>query len=154
MMTLFIALLILGACSGNNSADADPYALFRPALKSEYQGDFDLMDKAPRYYLTVTMTPTGDLLTGSAEVDVTNYSPDTWRYLIFRLYPALQQYGGEMTILSVAVANQATNFTYEEQNSAIRIIPAKPLEPDDKVRVHINYRLTIPKWQDNSDVYA
>ena len=113
--------LLLGACSRGESASADPYAPFRPALKPNFQGDFDLVEKAPRYYLTVTMTPTGELLIGTALVDVTNYSPDPWRYLVFRLYPALQQYGGEMAIQSVAVDTQPTNFVYLAQNSAIRI---------------------------------
>ena len=135
MVTLLGALLLLGACGRGQNADDDPYARYRPALKPEYQSDFDFMAKAPRYYLTVTMTPTGELLLGTAEIDVTNYSPDPWRYLIFRLYPALQQYGGEMAIQSVAVNNQPTNFVYQAENTAVRINLAGTLEPDDKDRV-------------------
>ena len=153
-MTLLAALLVLGACSRGESANDDPYAPYRPALKAEFQSDFELMDKAPRYFLTVTMTPTGELLMGSAEIDVTNYSPDPWRYLIFRLYPALQQYGGEMTIQSVAVNNQPTNFVYQAENTAVRINLAETMEPDDKVRVRFSYRLIIPQWSDSPGVYA
>jgi hypothetical protein len=154
VMTLLAALLVLSACSGDDNAGADPYAPFRPALKPDFQADFDLMDKAPRYYLTVTLTPTGDVLVGAAEIEVTNYSPDPWRYLVFRLYPALQQYGGEMAIQNVAVDNQPTNFVYAAENTAVRINLASTMEPDDRVRVHFSYRLTIPKWVDNPSVYA
>jgi aminopeptidase N len=154
VMTLVAALLVLSACGRGASTSVDPYAPFRPALKSEFQSDFDHMDKAPRYYLTVTMTPTGELLMGTAEIDVTNYSPDPWRYLIFRLYPALQQYGGEMVIQSVAVNNQPTNFIYAAENTAVRINLAKTMEPDDQVRVRFNYRLAIPQWSDSTGVYA
>ena len=148
------ALLGLGACSRNDNASADPYASYRPALKEEFQSDFEGMEKAPRYYLTVSITPTGELLTGIAEVVVTNYSPDKWRYLIFRLYPALPQYGGEMSIQGVAVNGQPTTFIYQAQNSAARVDLAQPLSPDEQVTVRFNYRLTIPQWSDNSNIYA
>jgi aminopeptidase N len=153
-MMLLLALFALSACSLGADNSDDPYALYRPALKAEYQRDFEGMDKAPRYYLTVTLTPTGELLMGTAEIEVTNYSPDPWRYLVFRLYPALQQYGGEMAIQSVAVDNQPTNFLYQAENTAVRINLATMMEPDERVRVRFNYRLLVPKWSDSSGVYA
>ncbi len=147
-------MFALSACGRNQSADEDPYAAYRPALKAEFQSDFDLMEKAPRYHLTVTMTPTGELLTGIADVEVTNYSPDTWRYLIFRLYPALPQYGGEMSIQGVAVNDQPATFIYQAQNSAVRVDLVRPLPADGQVTVRFIYRLTVPRWSDNSTVYA
>ncbi len=151
---LLLVMLGLGACGRTTYTPVDPYAPFRPALKAEHQGDFALMDKAPRYYLTVSMTPTGDLLTGHAQIVVTNYSPDNWRYLIFRLYPALPQYGGEMAIRSVAVNNQPTPFIYQAQNTAVRVDLAKPLPPDGQVTVMFTWQLTVPQWSDNSSIYA
>lgn len=153
-MMLMAALLILSACSRGDRAGVDPYAAYRPALKAEFQRDFEGMDKAPRYYLTVTISPAAELLMGTAEIDVTNYSPDPWRYLIFRLYPSLPQYGGELLIQSAAVDNQPTNFVYQAQNTAVRINLPETLKPDERVRVRFTYRLAIPKWSDNSSVYA
>ncbi len=97
-MGLLVMFLLLSACGRDASPPVDPYVPYRPALKPEFQDDFERMDKAPRYYLTVALTSTAELLTGVAEIDVTNYSSDPWRYLVFRLYPALPQYGGEMVI--------------------------------------------------------
>jgi hypothetical protein len=154
VVTLLFALLVLGACSRGNNRNVDPYAAYRPALKSEFQSDFDAMDKAPRYYLTVSLTSTASTLTGMADIEVTNYSPDPWRYLIFRLYPAMQQYGGEMSIQSVSVNNQPTNFSYLAQNSAVRVSLVETMQPDDQVRVRFTYRLTVPQWSDNPAVYA
>jgi aminopeptidase N len=153
-MSLLVALVLLSACNRGENATADPYARYRPALKPEFQGDFALMDKAPRYFLTISITPTAELLVGTAEIDVTNYSSDPWRYLVFRLYPALRQYGGEMAIQSVSVEGQPTNFVYQAQNSAVRINLATTLEPDEQVRVRFSYRLTIPQWLDSPGVYA
>lgn len=148
------ALMILGACGGGERSAVDSYALYRPALKAEFQGDFESMEKAPRYHLTVTVTPTAELLVGKADIVVTNYSPDPWRYLIFRLYPALPQYGGEMVIQSLSVDNQPTNFVYQAQNSAVRVELAQLLPPDEQVTVRFNYRLTIPQWADSPGTYA
>lgn len=153
-MTLLVGLFVLGACGRSEQMEVDPYATYRPAMKSEFQGDFSALDQAPRYYLTVALSPVGDVLTGTAEIEVTNYSPDPWRYLVFRLYPALPQYGGEMSIQSVSVDNQPTNFVYQAQNSAVRINLAGTLEPDKKVRVRLNYRLRIPQMSDASTAYA
>jgi hypothetical protein len=148
------ALLVLSACGNRERSTADPYALYRPALKADFQHDFDGMDKAPRYFLTVALTPTGELLTGMADIVVTNYSPDPWRYLIFRLYPALHQYGGEMVIQSLSVDDQPTNFTYQAQNSAVRVDLARSLQPDEQVTVRFSYRLTVPQWPDSPGAYA
>lgn len=154
VITLVTALLLLGACSRSERTSVDPFAPFRPAMKPNFQSDFDLVKDAPRYYLTTVMSPTGELMTGSAKVEVTNYSPDPWRYLVFRLYPAMRQYGGEMAIQSVSVNEAPTNFIYLAENSAIRINLPGILEPGEMVQVHINYRLTIPQWSDNAGVYA
>src|SRR5690606_37662428 len=60
----------------------------------------------------------------------------------------------EMSIQSVAVGEQPTNFVYQAQNSAVRINLAETLEPDDAVRVRFTYRLSCPKWSDSPGVYA
>jgi hypothetical protein len=149
---LLALLLGLVACRGDSAAD--PYALYRPALKSEFQAEFDHMDQAPRYALEITVNPTLTLLSGAAEILVTNYSPDAWRYLVFRLYPALHQYGGEMAIQGVAVENRPAPFIYQAENTAVRVDLTEPLPPGDHVAVRFGWNLTLPLWEDNPGVYA
>ena len=153
-LALLMALVALSACGRATTPSADPYALYRPAVKSEFQRDFDAMAQAPRYELTVQITPTVELLTGAANIYVTNYSDDEWRYLVFRLYPALAQYGGEMSIQSVAVAGQPTTYTYQNDNTSMRVDLAEPLPPGRQLTVQINWKLTIPQWADDTGVYA
>ena len=107
--TLLALLLGVAACSGGGAA-VDPYALYRPALKADFQGELDRMDQAPRYALEITVNPTLTQLSGSADILVTNYSPDAWRYLIFRLYPALNHYGREMAIQGAAENDRPATF--------------------------------------------
>ncbi len=150
---LLTVLLGVTAC-GDRGAPADPYAVYRPALKADFQSEFDRLDQAPRYTLDVTLNTSMTVLTGSADILVTNYSPDAWRYLIFRLYPALSQYGGEMVIQGTAVNNRPASFTYLSENTAVQLNLTDPLPPGGRVSVQIGWRLTIPRWSDASSVYA
>ncbi|HXF60912.1 MAG TPA: M1 family metallopeptidase [Caldilineaceae bacterium] len=152
--TLLAGLATLGACSRRTAQANDPYAPYRPAVKSEFQSDFDRLDGAPRYALDVTLDPSGDLLTGTAEVLVTNTSPDPWKFLVFRLYPALSQYGGEMRILSVLVDAQPATFVYEADNTAIRLDLPASLPAGRNLTAKLTWRLTIPRWSDNPALYA
>lgn len=156
---IWAALLLGGlalpaSCNTAPAPPQDPYAVYRPAVKPEFQRDFALMDKAPRYALTVGLSPATDVLTGTGEIVVTNYSADTWRYLVFRLYPSLAQYGGEMIIQGLSVNNQPTTFVYQSANTALRVDLAEPLPPDAQVTVRVQWRLAIPRWSDNSSIYA
>lgn len=151
---LFAGLALLGACTRRTAQDVDPYAAYRPAVKSEFQSDFDAMDQAPRYAIDVTLNTTGTLLTGAAEVVVTNYSTDPWKYLVFRLYPALVQYGAAMTIQSVLVDGRPTTFVYQDENTSIRLDLPEVLLPKHDVTVKLTWRLTVPEWPDSPGVYA
>lgn len=154
---LLWTLLLLGAlaaCGRNAPPPADPYAPYRPALKPEFQHDFERMDFAPRYALSITVGPSLDILTGTALIHVPNYSGDTWRQLVFRLYPALFHYGSEIAIQSVAVDDQPTPYIYEDDNTALRIDLTEPLRAGESVNVAFNWKTTIPEWPDESVVYA
>src|SRR5690606_10824100 len=86
--TLLLAgVALLGACARRSAPEVDPYAPYRPAVKSEFQRDFEQLDSAPRYAIEMTVDPSGEVLSGTAEILITNPGPDPWRYLVFRLYP-------------------------------------------------------------------
>lgn len=146
-------LLLMGACA-RRSQPADPYAPYRPAVKSEFQRDFDGLDEAPRYAIDVTLDPSGEVLSGTAEVWITNAGPDPWKHLVFRLYPMLVQYGGTMTITSVLVDGQPATFVYQAENSAIRLDLPRALPARRSVTAKLVWRLGIPRWSDNPGFYA
>ncbi len=151
---LFAGVLILGACARRDLPEADPYAPYRPAVKSAFQRDFDGLDAAPRYTIDVALHPSGEVLSGTASVVITNPGPDPWRYLVFRLYPMLAQYGGTMTITSVLVDDQPTTYVYLAENSAIRMDLPQSLAARESVTTRIAWRLGIPRWSDNPGIYA
>ena len=73
----------------------------------------------PHYEIEFTLSDDLSSLQGTANIRVPNNSADPWTYLIFRLYPALPQYGAEFSIQNAAVEGRTAPFTYLEQNTAV-----------------------------------
>ncbi len=151
---LLLLLAGLAACGREAAPPPDPYAPYRPALKSDFQRDFERMDFAPRYALSITVGPALDILTGTATIHVPNYSDDTWRFLLFRLYPALSHYRSQIAIQSVSVNDQPTPYIYQDDNTSLRIDLVQPLPAGSAVDVRLNWKTTIPRWPDDNATYA
>jgi len=155
-LTLLAVLLLLlaGCASADVTARSDPYTLYRPALKAKFQKDFDALDLAPRYTIDATLLPDDGKLLGSATIVAPNYSNDPWTYVIFRLYPMLRHYGGNMVILSALIDGKPATFVYTNENTALRIDLDKPLLPGQSVAVTLTWRLEFPRWSDQTSLYA
>lgn len=154
-LALFALLLLLNSCgSADAAARPDPYARYRPALKPEFQKELDELGPAPQYDIAATLDPAELKLTGRASIVVPNTSIDPWTYLVFRLYPMLEHYGGNMVIQSALVEGRPATFVYTNDNTALRIDLDKPLLPDRSVTVELTWRLEIPSWTDQSAIYA
>ena len=151
---LLTLLLVAGGCSRRNQTEADPLAPYRAGLKDSFQGDIDLVQSAPRYAINVVIDPSYELLTGTAKIRIVNSSPDPWRHLVFRLYPMLEQYGGNMTVLSALVNGQPAPFIYQADNTALRVDLRTPLLTGEEAVAELSWKLTIPTWSDSSTVYA
>lgn len=153
---LLLTLLLLAVACSAAPVEQDPYARFRPAMKSNAQAQLDALGPVPIYELTVQLEPTLDVLNGSARIHVPNYSRDVWSYLLFRLYPMLEQYGGYMIIQNVVIDDRPTSFIYHPgtEQTAVRISLPEPLRPGQAVDLTINWQLEIPTWQDTSSIYA
>lgn len=155
-LTLLAALLLLlgGCTSADATGKPDPFALYRPALKAEFQKDLDDMALAPRYTISATLAPDDGKLIGAAAIAVPNSSSAPWTHLIFRLYPMLRHYGGNMVILSALIDGKPATFVYTNENTALRIDLEKPLLPGQEVTISVTWRLEFPRWTDQSAVYA
>ena len=151
---LLTSLLAFSGCSRRKQTEVDPLDAYRVALKDDFQDDIELVHDAPRYAIDVDVDPASGLITGTARIHVTNTSNDPWQQIVFRLYPALQQYGGEMTVLSALVNDEPSQFTYLSDNTAVRVNLTGPLLTGEQVAVDLSWRLTIPSWPDDSTVYA
>ena len=150
------ALLLIGllaACVGGNTTPADPFARYRPAMQSSAWPADDALAAMPRYDLTVDLDSSLEVLTGTAYIALTNTSPDPWTYVIFRLYPALEQYGGLLSLQSAAIGGRAVPFSYQDQNTAVRVELPVALFSGKQTTVYLSWILEIPQWSDTPLAY-
>ena len=154
-LLLVLSMLVLAACNSSAApAAADPFAAYRPALKPEFQSDLAAAGAMPRYTISATLDVDALVLTGTAQIVVPNTSPDPWPHLIFRLYPMLQHYGGNLVVMSALVDGEPGTFDYTNDNTALRVDLDRPLLPKQSAVVQLSWRLDIPQWADQSSVYA
>jgi hypothetical protein len=132
----------------------DPLVRYQPALKAENLDELDAVTRAPRYDLDVQLDVISRTLTGSGEIWVPNNSREPWNQILFRLYPNLQHYGGDMTVHNVTLDGLPGNFTYQDEYTSLRIQLPRPLLPGDAVTVRLTWKLLWPSWVDASNVYA
>ncbi len=100
--------------------------MYRPALKPEFQGDLDPEHPMPRYAISATLDVDNLILTGTAQIVVPNTSSDPWPNLVFRLYPMLEHYGGNMVVMSALVNGKPATFDYTNDNTALQCRPGTP----------------------------
>lgn len=153
-IALTLLAILLGACRSGVSSPELPYERFRVALKPEYQHYLDDLGPAPVYEMEIEYVRDTSQLTGTAVVQVPNTSEEPWNNIVFRLYPMLEHYGGNMVILNVAVDGQPASFEYTAGNTAIQIDLSSPLKPGRSAIVNLTWRLEIPTWSDVSSIYA
>lgn len=156
LFALLWALLLMGALAGCVAAPSpppDPYARFRPAMPQAAWPDNETLAPMPRYDLAIEISEGLDVLTGTAYIRITNTSPDPWTYVIFRLYPALEQYRGLFSIQSAAVGGQAVPFSYQDQNTALRVELPSALLGGKQTTLYLSWTIDIPQWQDTPLAY-
>lgn len=137
----------------DSAAVADALRRYLPAIKQGEEATLQGMETAPRYFLDFVLDTISRTLTGTAEIVVTNNSLDPWNQVVFRLYPNLVHYGGDMFIHSASVDGYPANFNYLDANTTARILLPRPLLPDDKVTISLKWVLQYPSWVSEASLY-
>ena len=138
-----IGLLLLGsllaACAGLQQSISE---------EEERPPEFDTM---PHYEIEFTLSDDLTVLQGTANIRVPNTSQDPWTYVIFRLYPALDHYGGLISIQNAAVEGNSAPFIYLEQNTAVRVDLPRALLRGQATTIYLGWRLDIPHWSADTE---
>ncbi len=126
-----------------------PLADQRPALRHAFVSDLDTpaLTRAPRYTLKATVDVTRRLITGTAEITVTNRTESPWSNLALRLYPNLLHYGGGQSIelLSVSTGEGPLAFGLSKSGTTALVdLPALVL-PGETIRLHVAYKVHYPQ---------
>ena len=153
---LLLLGILLAACNRQVESNPQQPAADHPlsAMKQDVVAaslpDFEAM---PQYDIAFTLNDDLAVLQGSATIRVPNSSPDPWTFIIFRLYPTLHHYGGQLSQLSIQSATadgKAVPFSYLEQNTAVRVELPRALLSGQTMPIYLSWRLNIPQWRDDT----
>ncbi len=147
LLALLALALALSAGAGVRAqSSADWTALYRPALLPDFWGDMEAWADAPRYTLDLMLAVNAEeaVIGGQATVRYTNRAPSaTLETLVFRLYPNLDSFGGEMTVGRVTVAGQAVTPQLDATRSVLTLPLPRPLGYGESVDVALSFRVRV-----------
>ncbi len=133
------------ALIGEQDAPAlDPLLPYRAALQPAAQANLETTANLPRYRLTVELSGDGNTLTGIAVVTLTSTESEA----VFRLYPNLQNYGGQMQITAAFLNDAPVDFTSMANNTAIGLALPQPDDGDAvaaEQTITLNFTVTLPR---------
>jgi len=121
----------------------DPY---QPALLPGFVGDMDAYADAPRYTIDMVLnvTVTEATITGHQTVLYTNRTPqiplDT---IVFRLYPNLESYGGQMQVSNVTADGAPVTPKLDDTNTVLIIPLPATLEAGASVTLEMDFTTVI-----------
>jgi hypothetical protein len=105
----------------------------------------EIVGPYPEYSLSLSLDPTLRRLTGQQRVIVPNHSGVLWDEIVFRLYPNLPQYGGQMQVSSVSVEGQSSEAVLRAEGTALALPLDPPLEPERSTVVELSFEVDIPE---------
>ena len=145
LLALAVAALLPGRIAVAQAPEGDPLARFSPALLPDFAGDMDAHADAPRYTIEMTLAldSSGATLDGRQQVRYTNRTPHTLERIVFRLYPNLESYGGEMTVLRVSVDGAAAPADLDATGTVLSVPLAAPLAPGERATLTLDYALRV-----------
>lgn len=110
------------------------------------------------YNLKVTFDPSTRLLTGQAEIEYYNNSPDTLKQVVFHLNPNIYKKGvarnmplkaedvsDGLMVDSAFVSGKKLNEKYFNNAGTLAVVPVSPIAPHSKINFNIYYHYTLNK---------
>ena len=147
LLALLALLLTLSGGQGAWAQSSEDWtALYRPALLPEFWGDMAAWADAPRYTLDLVLSVNDAeaVIGGQESVRYTNRTTAaTLETLVFRLYPNLDSFGGEMTIGRVAVDGQPVMPQLDATRSVLTLPLPRPLAYGESAEVTLSFRVRV-----------
>ncbi|MBN1202523.1 MAG: M1 family metallopeptidase [Anaerolineae bacterium] len=116
--------------------------VYRPALLPDFAGDMVAYADAPRYVvdLSLDVTPDEVTITGHQLVCYTNRAAGVaLETIVFRLYPNLESYGGDMQVSGVMVDGVPVESELDDTRSVLRVPLPAALEPGESATVEMDF---------------
>jgi hypothetical protein len=148
LLTAMLVSLVLGPAglAGVRAQSlGDWTAPYRPAMLPQFAGDMAAHADAPRYTidLALTVTPTDATLTGHQTVIYTNRTPAGLDRIVFRLYPNLESYGGDMEVSQVTADSLPVEASLDETRSVLSVMLPQRLDRGASVTLDMDFSVTV-----------
>ncbi|MBI5961511.1 MAG: hypothetical protein HY866_22415, partial [Chloroflexi bacterium] len=129
----------------------DPY---RPAMLPDFAADMLDYAAAPRYTLdlTLSVTPEEAVIDGHQSVIFTNRAMIPLSDIVFRLYPNLESYGGEMAVGNLRTGETPLDSTLDATRSILTVTLPQPLQRGEAIPLDMDFSISIQA--EKSALYA
>ncbi len=156
-MILILLWATLAACSpvapdptlGTPAGDPSPQP-----TPTEVTPTLEEMALFPEYQLALILDPAERRLAGRQQVTVPNHTGAALDEIVFRLYPNLPQYGGQMAVSSVSVDSRPVTPTLRAQDTVLAIPLFQPLKPEASAVVDLTFDIQIPEKEAGYALFA
>ena len=129
----------------------DPFSHYRALLQPAAKGDIEAVGPLPQYHITAKLNPNLDQLTGLAQV----YIPNPEQEIVFRLYPNLNNYEGEIVVSRAFLNKQPIVPELIADDTALRLTLPAPAAPAPLAAVTIDLEFEVffkqKPFQDQTD---
>lgn len=128
---------------------ADPFIVWRTALRSSAAADLAAHADVPHYDLSLSIVPDQRMLTGTMQLDYRNRTGETLSEIVLRLYPNFPRDvlggGGDvrMDVTRVLVDGQQRDVQYAAEDTAVVVPLAPVLAPDASAIISVDFNATI-----------
>lgn len=127
----------------------DDLAVQRQAMRPEFAADVDSVAAAgaSRYIIDVSLDLNEELprLGGVEQIRYTNTENEPLDEIVFRLYPNLPGFGGDLTVDTVLIDGQPATPRPAANGTALRVPLPQPLEPGQQADLSLFFEATIPR---------
>jgi hypothetical protein len=101
------------------------------------------MADLPRYDITLTVHPDRLLVSGQQTVHYANTTDAPLEEIVFRLYPNLSHYGGQMTVTVVRIDDELVTDATDAEDTALRVPLPDPLDPGQSTEIELEFAIEV-----------
>lgn len=119
---------------------------FRPTLREPFQNDIRFHLDAPLYTgnINLILRDESAIILGDLAIEYTNQSGDNLDEIVFRLYPNLPTYGGQLTVTYVQVDLQPIEVVLDESETVLTVALPGALAPQQSMRIQLQFQSIVP----------
>jgi hypothetical protein len=140
LLALLLVAVLLAAC-GKDAIRAEPTEVAPTATPTPTPRP---LGRFPEYQIEARLDPAMRQVTGYQVLLFPNHTGQVLEELVFRLYPNLPQYGGQMTVGDVRVDGEVVATSLRAEGTSLAVALPHPLAPETGVEVKLAYQVEIP----------